>query len=288
MKTIFHVLSIVLLAILCYGCEQKAHDRAWPLSEEPKRFQEVTESLNKLFEEGGDINLPQPFCSSNSKYGPVINEKINRSNYTPLHIASMFGTTEAVKILIDRGANLEVCDRIGATPLHRSVQKGFADTSKLLIASGADVNAKDQSQSTPLFYAIPSRERSWSIHNVIEICNSLIEAGADVNAKNDIFYTPLHSAVTSSHPEIVECLLEKGAQVNARTDQGNTPLHTATLGGEIETFQLLLAYGADINAKNHYGKTPLSEAKSFINNERTTEERQKEIIRFLKANGAKE
>ena len=50
---------------------------------------------------------------------------------TPLHSAAMEGCVEAVKILLDRGANIEVKDEIGFTALHHAAAAGMTEVTKV-------------------------------------------------------------------------------------------------------------------------------------------------------------
>ena len=50
---------------------------------------------------------------------------------TPLHSAAMEGCVEAVKVLLDRGANIEVKDEIGFTSLHRATSRGRVEVVKV-------------------------------------------------------------------------------------------------------------------------------------------------------------
>jgi len=284
-------LVISMVIALCCGCKEKqdVYEYEVQVEKEPQRYPELTDAVKKLIESGKDINVPQEFCDPNSDLGVIINEQVRKQKYTPLRVASSYGTLESVQMLLDHGVNLESRDLSEVTPLHAAVWRAFPDTCKLLIEAGAQVNAKDMSGDTPIFVVVPARQRIWNISNALEICSLLVNAGAEINIQNDISYTPLHRYVTSPHPEIVEFLIQHGAKVDATTDnERNTPLHTAMLGGEIETLKLLLDNGADINARNKLGKTPLSEAKYFMKNGYTTEARQKEIIKYLKSRGAVE
>ena len=53
------------------------------------------------------------------------------------------GDTEEVKLLIEKGADVDAKDWKGRTALMGAALKGHTETVKLLIEKGADVNARD-------------------------------------------------------------------------------------------------------------------------------------------------
>ena len=74
-------------------------------------------------------------------------------NHTPLHLASLHGRFEIVRLLIEHGA--EVTSRNGnyQTPLHLASSSKSAETVRLLLTHNADVNVRDNTHKTPLHLA---------------------------------------------------------------------------------------------------------------------------------------
>src|ERR1035438_4638706 len=58
--------------------------------------------------------------------------------------AAAAGKTNAVKALLDKGADIEARDKKDRPPLMRAAQHGHADTVRLLLAKGAHADARDQ------------------------------------------------------------------------------------------------------------------------------------------------
>jgi uncharacterized protein len=109
--------------------------------------------------------------------------------FTALHYAAFFGQEEAARILLERGAEVEVVARnesIRVTPLHSAAAGSHAAIVKLLL-----------------------------------------EAGADPNAAQDGGFTPLHSAAQNDDRVSAEALLAAGADPSLASDDGKTPAQLA-------------------------------------------------------------
>lgn len=72
---------------------------------------------------------------------------IDWNNKTPLHIASLSGKVELIKLLLDNGADINLIDCQGRAPLHY-VTTGEA--AKLLLDNGAKTDFLDEDGYSPL------------------------------------------------------------------------------------------------------------------------------------------
>jgi uncharacterized protein len=105
--------------------------------------------------------------------------------FTPLHLAAFFGQEEAAKILVERGAEVNLVARhasIHVTPLHSAAAGSHPGIVKLLLEHGADPNAAQDGGFTPLHSAAQNDDR--------ESAEALLEAGADPALANDDGKTP--------------------------------------------------------------------------------------------------
>jgi hypothetical protein len=68
---------------------------------------------------------------------------------TALHVASMHGSYGAARLLLQRGAAIELRDAYGRTALHIAASENQEQVIRLLIESGADRDAKDCQGRTP-------------------------------------------------------------------------------------------------------------------------------------------
>ena len=130
---------------------------------------------------------------------------------SPITEAARRGDAQAVRSLLDRGADVNAAQGDGMTALHWAAERGHAEVVGVLLSAPADVEAKTRIGS----------------------------------------YTPLHVASRRGHAAIVVSLLEAGADPDVvTTNSGATPLHLAAAAiGGADAVVVLLAYGADANAR---------------------------------------
>ena len=157
---------------------------------------------------------------------------------TPLVLAAHVGNVEAVRFLIERGADVKRANAQGTTTLH--VEAGWTDRPEiidLLVKGGADVDARDDKGATPLFSAV--------LFGNLANAERLVTAGADVNAQDTKGRTPLHVAAKIGSERFVGYLLSRGAAVDVESKDGRTPLMSAVIFDNQATADLLISKGAD-------------------------------------------
>ncbi|KAJ3104123.1 Ankyrin repeat and SOCS box protein 3 [Phlyctochytrium bullatum] len=161
---------------------------------------------------------------------------------TALHQAAREGRCEALKLLLECGANKYIQTRSeeGVTPLGYAAQRGQRECVCVLLDAGADVDAVDRKAMTALAWA------SGAGH--LATVQLLVDRGAEVNP-DCLFFSPLYHAIERSKGriEIVKALVGAGVQVNTVDWKGMTPLHHAMLKKQTGVAMALLDAGADPN-----------------------------------------
>jgi hypothetical protein len=66
-----------------------------------------------------------------------------------------------VRLLVERGADVNAKDKYGSTALYQADKGGHEAVVRLLVERGADVNAKDEWGSTALHHAARKGTRQW-------------------------------------------------------------------------------------------------------------------------------
>lgn len=159
---------------------------------------------------------------------------------SPVADAAMLGQVEAVRALLDQGADVNAAQGDGMTALHWAAEGRSAEMADLLIAAGANLAAVTRlGDYTSLHLAAKAGSAS--------VVRALLEAGAEAGVVTSTGgATPLHFAATSGSGEAVTALLDNGADHDVREAAwGQTPLMFAAATGRVDAIRALLDGGAD-------------------------------------------
>jgi ankyrin repeat protein len=225
------------------------------------------ESMRLLLDAGADPNTANDFaatplmwCAGDAAKVQLLLSKSakvdarSKLGRTALLIAAAHdGATEAARLLIEKGADINARDEGGMSVLEQAASSNHIELVRLLLAKGANVNTADGGGVTPLVAA------AWSGDRNAPLVKLLIEHGANVNVRTgDTFevvkngplqlghLTPLQVACGMANYEAVKALLKAGADVNAKDVRNATPLvfAVATDHSDSNIVKLLLDQGA--------------------------------------------
>ena len=124
---------------------------------------------------------------------------------TCLMRAVYHGHFDICRLLLDKGAQLEVRNSFGLTPLHFAAWSGHAEVVRLLCDRGADVEAHNNNGSRLLHFA--------AMNGHISIIKELIEErNAEINARDDNGWTALTLAlaIQQNKPDVAAYLVSHG------------------------------------------------------------------------------
>jgi ankyrin repeat protein len=159
-----------------------------------------------------------------------------------------------VRVLADKGANLDLAAEDGATPVFVAAQDGHHEVVRLLADNGANLDLANKNGTTPVLIAAKNGH-----HEVVRV---LAENGAnlDLAAKNGA--TPVLMAAQCGHLEVVRILNQYKARLHDPADNGNTSLHLAAICGHLDVVRYLARHGADIARLDLRGESPLDKARN--------------------------
>ncbi|SDJ71798.1 Ankyrin repeat [Pedobacter sp. ok626] len=158
----------------------------------------------------------------------------NFANQINLFEACALGKLEETAFITERNpATVNAFSKDGFTALGLAAYFGNEEIAKLLIVRGADVNipANNGYNVFPIHSAVASGN--------INITNMLINAGANVNVTQQAGFTPLHAAAQLGNVELIILLLEHAAEVDMRMEGGKLPADLALEKGFNEIAEIL-------------------------------------------------
>jgi ankyrin repeat protein len=163
-------------------------------------------------------------------FGKALRENLNSVNasgpngWTPLMYAALYGDSEAVRALLEKGAKPNAQNHDGGTPLMYAIDDGTK--TKLLLERGANPNLRSGEGRTALLIAV-----GWG--GSYPAVKLLLENGADLQARLPDGRGALGLAVAARNAEMLQLLLDRGVEKKP------LPLG-ASLTGCSECFDLLL------------------------------------------------
>lgn len=205
-------------------------------------------------------HLNQHVCNVMSEHYNSI-DALDDSGMSALHWAVLKGHEVCARLLLDRGADVDVVQKGLNTPLLLAVAAGHDTVARLLLERGASMRKRNLKDFDALFMAVVYGHSSKGLPWILQLLNArgldlnsavdksgatplhlcaqknlarpvrmLVDAGADVNAKHLVSQlTPLQMACGHAHPdmETIRSFLDKGAYPNWRDSKGRTAFEIA-------------------------------------------------------------
>ncbi|MBV9561478.1 MAG: ankyrin repeat domain-containing protein [Bradyrhizobium sp.] len=168
-----------------------------------------------------------------------------------LHLAALHNRHDAIRLLIERGADLDRRDfPDNAAPLHFAAAHGDLETIRLLVDAGADIEGKGDD------YAVGVLGWATCFKEVREeVASHLLDHGATLN---------VWTAIALDRAEELRAMIVQDPTLLAarmsRNQHRRSALHHAAAKNRLTMVQLLLALGADPNATDATGATALTTA----------------------------
>ena len=267
----------------------------------------------------GDVELAQMLIFA----GANVRATTRLGTYTPLYLASQQGHGKVIQALLKAGGDVKAGTPNGTMPLMVAAASGEVEAVRVLIEGGADVNAKDGVRlQTPLMYAaaanrpavialLASKGADLKATNKVSDLANLSREGAGFGGNpqvpgggapgqggpgggapgaagpggggapaagarrapmpgvdrnyqlNELIggqggLTPLLYAVRQGYSESTEALLKAGADINqVSVGDKTSPLMMAIINGHFDLAKSLLEHSANPNVASMNGAAPL-------------------------------
>jgi ankyrin repeat protein len=196
-----------------------------------------------------------------------------------IHLAIAEAKIDVLRLLIERGADLNARNADGRLPLHDCFELNHDDFAKVLLDAGAVPDAcvaaaygmheqleriLKNDPATVNDLTTGNSPLSWAAYgHQPKSATILFEHGA-IADRPPYDSCAWGAAAMVNSTDVARVLLEHGANPNWRDENGNTALHRVITSRIVidpaKFVQLLLDSGADPNLRNRVGRTPLDEA----------------------------
>lgn len=151
--------------------------------------------------------------------------------HNPLADAAWAGDVDTVNALLNQGADINIKAHDDWTPLHAAAENQEPETLRLLVERGANLNVQTEyGQSTPLMIALDQLLWQSDADKEIaaEIVRVLLDAGADAETLKDrTGHTTLSWLNLTERTEIYKLLMQEGRSDWYRIYQNASPTNKA-------------------------------------------------------------
>lgn len=224
--------------------------------------------------------------------------KITHDGRSYIFWAAYRSNLPVVKMLLNKGANLDIVDTHGNSALTFAASNGVTNTEiyDVLIESGADVKFTDHHGANALLLAAGS-DKDFALMNYfsskgldvkgkdndgnsafnyaartgnIDMMDQLIKAGVEYKGLNKeggnaMLFAARGTRSTSNGIDVYQYLEKKGVKPNVVTTEGTTPLHLlAGRSEDMDVLKYFIKKGVNVNQVDAEGNNPLMIA-SFRN-----------------------
>jgi len=144
-----------------------------------------------------------------------VDARTNQHNQTPLQLASYYGLTAVVQILLAGKANMHLVDKSNWTVIHQAAKSGATFLIDLFHRGGVSLHAKDENGRTALHWA--------AYHNHVDTIRWLLDRGLDIMERDVEQCIPLHWATLRGNIPAIDTLLRYShtqAQLEAKDETG--------------------------------------------------------------------
>jgi ankyrin repeat protein len=285
-----------LKTLIAYGAQVNTRDSRGQSPLMWAAAKNNADAVRVLVEAGGDLRAR----TNNKQTGRAAQMTVFLSpqptGFTALLFAVRAGSLDAVKALLDAGADLNDTLSDGESALVVATANAHWEVANLLLDRGADPNHAGAGWNA-LHQTVHSRRPNLGYTpgpvptgslDSIEVVKKLIAKGIDVNARmskngmkdgqrnrlNRLGATAFLLGAKNTDLEVLKVLLDAGADINIPSADGTTALMVAaglamwyvgedggSLPGQedeaVEVVKLCVERGADVNAVNKMGETPL-------------------------------
>jgi ankyrin repeat protein len=189
---------------------------------------------------------------------------------TALMLAAASDLLEFAKLLVSRGADVNLANIRDMTPIAYATERASPEMVAFLVDKGAALNVRG-ARKRPLIV-------SAALNPNLAVLRYLLDRGVSVADADGTGYTALMAAAGTNRPEAVRLLLAHGADAKRLDEDGWSALYRAADRRALEVARQLLSAGAPVDQATKAGNTALMRA-AFLDDT--------QMLDLLLAQGAK-
>lgn len=185
-------------------------------------------------------------------------DALNKWSASPLSQAITAANWDAVRYLLSKKGTihtLNILSSLGA-PLHRACRLGNLDIIKLLVQKGADINtACGNMIGTPIMQACVrfgdnfAPEKEAIVRHLLENCHAVATGKPNT-------WCPIHIASLTCSADIIKLFLQNGADADTQDYMGRKAVHLACYNS-LGALEALGVPDQDFSSKDKVGRIPL-------------------------------
>lgn len=183
--------------------------------------------------------------------------KITHDGRNYLMWAGSKGNYELIKILIEKGSDINIVDDKGSNLLTFTASGGVTDHRiyDFYVQSGLDLNTPHRNGANIIHFL------AQQVDN-IRAFDYFLAKGLSLDAKDKVGSTVFHYASSQGNIELLEQLIAEGLNANAINDNNENALFFAAKGkrrfsNELPVFEYLIQLGLDVKLTNEEGSNVL-------------------------------
>ena len=198
-------------------------------------------------------------------------------NLTPLHFATITGSLNIVRFLLENGANVNLENEQGLRPIHSAIHSENVEIVSLLFQNQAELDNCNKSNKVLGAEALTSCAADHGSTEIIkllfqkgikvkgtrafqiamerdhmDIVKELVRNCSIIDLADDDTYPPLYRLGVDDNYEMMQFLIDHGANVDglADADFQETLLHRAARHGNLDLAKFMIKNGADLDSRS--------------------------------------
>ena len=212
---------------------------------ENKKFNKLLDykkfSFNELYDESFESLIRNGDAQI---FSHVINNMINlefEDNWRPIHFVCRYGTFEMLKLLVDKGVNLECENNDKWRPIHFVCRHGTFEMLKLLLDKGVNLECETNSKWRPIHFVCH--------YGTFEMLKLLVDKGVNLECVTNSKWRPIHFVCRNGTIEMLQLLVNK--EVNLECDSAIKwkPIHAICHYGTFDTIKYFLTKNTRLDTK---------------------------------------